>query len=162
MCLPTGHNSKYSPRPMHKPRMPSGVNGLCESSNPMETTMATLQGIQVELDRLAIAYPQANRSDHEMVALSRMWLEDLGHLTDAAIRDAIKEGRREWQWFPSSAQVLAVHERISRMTDEELAIPQFTTADIPANSERARKWIAKIKAKLDEVGRVPKRGNSEF
>lgn len=85
-----------------------------------------------------------------MHLLARMWTEDLHDLTDAAVKDAITAGRREWRWFPSSADVLAVHERISRATPEELAIPQFTTADIPANSERARKWIGKIKERLDE------------
>jgi hypothetical protein len=83
--------------------------------------------------------------------LRAMYVSILSDLSPAELVDAAREYCRRGRFFPKPAELIEAAERVrgQEPPDRTPALPQFTSADLEENQERARANIARIKELLN-------------
>ena len=108
--------------------------------------------INTELKKLSVYYPQAKRSQAEIVLLTEMWVEDLGHLTSDVFLGAVRRHRQRSEYFPTGKDILdicndiwAERQRAVKELPEPIPDDMLTPAEMAAN-------IVKFKEKIGGIG----------
>ena len=103
----------------------------------------TVETTARELKKLAVYYPAAKRSMAELVILTEMFLEDLGHLSNDAFCDAIKAHRQRSEFFPTAKNLLDRHRDLTRKPKEFIPLPEPDLS--PEQAKAHKQWIRNLR-----------------
>lgn len=73
---------------------------------------AVLMAIKEALGKCAIAYPAARMEDASILAMAKIWAEDLGHFRPETIAEAVKRHRQASKYWPTIAEIAALCEAV--------------------------------------------------
>ena len=91
-----------------------------------------IKTIQKVLVRLSLYYPQAKRTPGEIEQLSKMWMEDVGHIPEDRFLKCVQLHRQRSAFFPVGVDILQINaELLSREPrHKKLPEPEMSEEDI--------------------------------
>ena len=95
------------------------------------------------MKKLAVYYPAAKRSMAELVVLTEMFMEDLGHLTDDAFCNAVKAHRQHSEFFPTAKNLLDRNKDLTRKPKEFKRLPEPDLT--PEQVKSHKQWIRNLR-----------------
>lgn len=119
----------------------------------------TLRLVENEIQKLAIFY-RDSRSDADLVVLSKMWMEDIGHLSASDFKDSVRRVRSLSKWFPTTADILDAHRIIIEMRSrnrKRLPPPEQDPIDIVEMKNIRAFNLKSVLPKLKSVPKVSSR-----
>lgn len=125
--------------------------------------MADLLTIQRELVKLALIYQNPPKGADELEEIALIWLEDMAHVPNEDLVDAIRCHRRTSKFFPCPADILEHRRRtIEARERDRFFLPEDTgprdlsDAQRTENQKKVRELLEGIGGKDSEWSKVVK------
>lgn len=119
----------------------------------------TVEQVRTALFSLSLRFKEAGYTVDQLELLSREYHEDLGGITAEDFDVAIKEGRRDWRWFPKIPDIREYADRsaagrvaIDRITREALTEGPTYKSDLDKQKSRdCLRVLGEVSAKVITV-----------
>lgn len=120
---------------------------------------AVLMAIKEALGKCAIAYPAARMEDAAILAMAKIWAEDLGHFRPATIAEAVKRHRQASKYWPTIAEITTLCEAVeaepATRAQDAMALPpgqgktlEWSEEQTERNRRGALAVISKLRGRM--------------